>query len=454
MSHHELILLIAIELLVYSILCALILIKVPSRHILEPIKLYIIIGVASTVPYSIAVCADIGFASSLVVSRMGVMEYYKTLSIYMFYHIIATMLVVVGYRIVSGRQCKEPLLGYNKANAIAGRLSLVAILLGLSMVVIFIYLSGGIIHFIDNIHRRSELYSGRGYIITAIDLSIIGYASWLYYKPPHPGRNMMLRIVVAIVVISVITILGGRKRSLILIILTLAILLEMRIVRIGIRNTAIGVIVIIIYFTVVPLIRSEGKIWQYLDKPTDITGDILEKSESIISQTSYMDIYIFIIDRFQNEELWLGKTYLDLATAWIPLAYEHNKPPIDDGIYIRNMAEGYSVQPGMSRRGLIMSSWPPETFGTMYMNFGIVGVIGGMLLLGMIYGYANRMYEKKRNLFWLYISIYGVANFQLSNVRIVQTAITVVILAMWVLVVELLSRGKHQYINGGQSEKR
>ncbi|MGQ7148454.1 hypothetical protein ACUOA8_59935, partial [Escherichia sp. SS-MK2] len=76
---------------------------------------------------------------------------------------------------------------------------------------------------------------------------------------------------------------------------------------------------------------------------------------------------------------------LDLFKAPLPRSIYPEKPPVDDGMYIRTIAEGYNVTPSRPVQELYASSWPPETLGSMYANFWIPGVVFGMYILGIIY---------------------------------------------------------------------
>ncbi|MGQ7112601.1 hypothetical protein ACUOFC_34980, partial [Escherichia sp. TWPC-MK] len=66
------------------------------------------------------------------------------------------------------------------------------------------------------------------------------------------------------------------------------------------------------------------------------------------------------------QNVWLGKSYLDLFKAPLPRSIYPEKPPVDDGMYIRTIAEGYNVTPSRPVQELYASSWPPETLGSMY----------------------------------------------------------------------------------------
>ena len=77
------------------------------------------------------------------------------------------------------------------------------------------------------------------------------------------------------------------------------------------------------------------------------------------------------------------------------------------------------------------SSLPLETFGSMYANFGVIGLFIGMTILGVIYGYSYR--KMKRNSYSLFsVVIYTqiIFTFQLSTLRMFQLFELIVVFAV------------------------
>ena len=113
---------------------------------------------------------------------------------------------------------------------------------------------------------------------------------------------------------------------------------------------------------------------------------------------------------------------MGLITAIIPSSLFPGKPPVDDGTYLYSICQGRTdIIPPMSFSELNGSSLPLETFGSMYANWGLFGLIFGMILLGGIYGYAYRkMKNSSYSLFSVVIYTQIIFTFQLSTLRIFQ----------------------------------
>lgn len=90
----------------------------------------------------------------------------------------------------------------------------------------------------------------------------------------------------------------------------------------------------------------------------------------------------------------------------------------------------------MPTKDLDGTSWPLETFGSMYANFGFIGVVMGMLLLGCVISYTFKKmvysdYEFKYVIFYIMILF----TFEISTLRIVQALITFAILSFVQIVI-------------------
>ena len=113
---------------------------------------------------------------------------------------------------------------------------------------------------------------------------------------------------------------------------------------------------------------------------------------SIVDSISVYDEDVFTFNYFSRNEKWFGKSYLDLIYAWIPRNLMPNKPPVDDGVYLRSLMMGFDVVPSVSFSKLpTNSSVPFSNNGIAYANFGILG----SFLFGVIYALViNKQYRK------------------------------------------------------------
>ena len=142
-----------------------------------------------------------------------------------------------------------------------------------------------------------------------------------------------------------------------------------------------------------------------------------------------MVVYYQLVEYFKTHDFWMGRTFLGLITAFIPSSLFPAKPPVDDGTYLYSIANGRTdIIPPMPFNKLNGSSYPLETFGSMYGNFGIIGLVVGMILLGVVYKYFyKKMIGSSYSLFSVVIYTQVIFTFQLSTLRIFQLLEVIVV---------------------------
>lgn len=316
--------------------------------------------------------------------------------------------------------------------------------------------AGGFVYFFTHLKYRT---------IILRDLDLLSWLLvFLHYGPllmvySMRGRKSKISIILYIIIIiaGFMCGLGGRK-TLILMLIEMVFVYHFTVKNITLReilsmkNIVIGVFVFA-YFIVFATFRREGAIESFFSNPIVFINDNNRSLFSIITGESYVKYYITIIDYFKNHALWLGRSFLGLATAFIPSSIYPAKPPVDDGMYLYSICLGrQDIIPIMPTNALNLSSYPLETFGSMYANYGVIGLFIGMIILGRI---ISRTYKRleRRNFQVVDIIIYTqiLFTFELSTLRIFQVLETLIMLAVIVYFVDRLKlsfghkmRGKYE----------
>ena len=303
--------------------------------------------------------------------------------------------------------------------------------------------SGGIFYFFTHLQYRA---------IILRDLDLLSWLLiFLHYGPllmvyAMRGRSKKISVFLfALVIVSgFLCGLGGRKTMIIMIVemifvyhFTVRNLSLKDIIRP--RNVVI-VLLVFVAFTVMVRFRTSGAFELFLENPLEFINGNNRSVTSVITGESYVKYYIAVIEYFKNHSLWLGKSFLGLVTAFIPSSLYSAKPPVDDGMYLYSICLGREdIMPIMPTRSLNLSSYPLETFGSMYANFGIIGVIVGMVILGII---INKAYQRieRNNYRVLDIIIYTqmLFGFELSTLRIFQILEIFIMLGIIVYFVDRL----------------
>lgn len=310
-----------------------------------------------------------------------------------------------------------------------------SLLIGLGCWVLFLQRAGGYKSLLLNMYTRAELTTGAGYTLSG--LAFLVFATILLVYSLRLSKSLARYVAVAAALMGTAVIyssLGGRGptiKLLILVLLTWHYCVK-RITRIPWKAILLLAFVVP-YFFVVFLLRSQpGAVEVYLQKPSGIVEDAMEIRREILQQISYVHQYLLITSYFNPSNMWWGKTFLDLIFAPVPRSIYADKPPVDDGVYIASLARGMTPQPLTPLRDLADNSLPPETLGTSYMNFWIPGVLAGMFLLGGVYKLSYRYMQLcGYSPFSVLVYVNVLLGFHLSNLRIVQTMVTIVTAAMF-----------------------
>ncbi|RMG74048.1 MAG: O-antigen polysaccharide polymerase Wzy [Chloroflexi bacterium] len=150
----------------------------------------------------------------------------------------------------------------------------------------------------------------------------------------------------------------------------------------------------------------------------------------VINRAVWFNAIVMIRWRVPSQiDYQIGSTFYPLLIGWIPRAIWPNKPILSQGAFMHNVIIGASTQ---SNVGL-------TSIGDFYLNFGLLGVLIGMFLLGVIirtiYLYGQSFTKSIMYLSLFYFMLYpqllfslqsSVATGLLGVVRIVMLAAVII----------------------------
>lgn len=310
---------------------------------------------------------------------------------------------------------------------------IIFIVIGLFSFIFIMKSVGGIVYFFSHLNLRTILLRGLTWSVWLLPLLQYGVLLLVYYTYKKQGRiNILLGLLILFA--GIMCGLGGRK-ALVFLIIKIVFIYNYSIKKISVRKlinlkTISLLIFIVIFFNILVAIRNPEKVMLLLENPEFFLSSSSRNIIEVISDESYISFYIFSIKYFDTHDLWWGASFRGLLTAIIPSAIYINKPPVDDGMYLYSICQGReSIIPPMSVKELNGSSYPLETFVSMYANFGLIGLFIGMFLLGVI---LQKIYYKMErsnySLKWILLYCAIVIEFQLSTLRIFQFFIAYILL--------------------------
>jgi hypothetical protein len=252
---------------------------------------------------------------------------------------------------------------------------------------------------------------------------------------------MGLPLIGLLVVSGLISGLGGRK-ALIILLLEAILIYHYTVKKIELKKFIhlkyiLGVILLYVFFILMSNFRTQGAFETFLSEPISFIKQSNGGIFDTLRKESYVPFFIAVLYYFKSHDFWFGRSFLGLITAPIPSSLYAGKPPVDDGAYLYSICSGRTeITPPMPYSSLDGSSYPLETFGSMYGNFGIVGLLLGMLLLGIIIGSAYRyMCNNNYSFFSIILYTQVIMTFELSTLRIFQLFGTIVMLGLITFVV-------------------
>ncbi len=279
--------------------------------------------------------------------------------------------------------------------------------------------AGGFIFYLNNIDNRSQLASASGYFDIVLQASAFLSIFVIFFCRGIHGRPGLPSIALLILLLVVVSALfGGRKTPIYLIIFSFcAHCIYIRPLKLfSGAALAAGVTLLFLFVAV--------RVWRGSAELDDLS--VLSAAADIAKNLSYNDTYIYIMAYFSDHDYWYGRQFLDLLVRLDFFGATSIRPPLDEGVYIRSLVEGYPVSPPEDFSKLYKSSLPPETFGNGFASFGYAGVLALFLLKGIVIGLVYRLVvARKFNPIYYFLFLFFIFNFHISNLRIVQVTFIV-----------------------------
>lgn len=322
------------------------------------------------------------------------------------------------------------------------------ILLFIGIVSFFIVMQqvGGLVYFLNNLHQRTVLLKNVG--LAKVTLGLANYSPLVYlYSYKYNNKKAPKFLWIFVFLIGLMSGLGGRKDLVFTVVKALFfynIFVEnIKIKKIFSLRTLLFMFFIIFIILFLPSLRSQDA-FNELTNNSNVFRDLFDNVIiTLLSYFSYVPYFMFIVSQFSYSNFWYGMSFSSLLTAGIPSRFLNEKLPVDDGMYIYSMALGReNVRPPMTSNELNLTSYPLETFGSMYANFGSIGIIFGYGALGYVIKRIYRRAVLRPNFFTLHCYLLTFLTLELSVLRLVQFCQSVVITYFIFLIIKRLEKNQ------------
>lgn len=330
---------------------------------------------------------------------------------------------------------------------------IITLILALICYQFFLSSIGGFYYLISNLDSRNLIIQGTGYYQAIYGVSLflsIGYLIRAYsFNNKITILNYIYIMLVSSLAFVIFASLGGRKTAILFVLYTL-VMWNYNVYKLNlftIKNSVL-VFVFMVYFSIMPLFRVQGAFDFYTNNIDLLFKESFDNLFLFFNRFSELSRSLLVYSVFDVDNLWMGGSFIDLFYAPIPRGIFPEKPPIDSGVYIYNIAHGIEVSPPSSMQGLLPVGWPLSTITNMYINFWFFGVAIGGVITGIVLNYLYRameILEYSPIIVFLYASaIFG--DFALTNIKLVSMltkfAFSILIISMVFAVANVFIRRK------------
>jgi oligosaccharide repeat unit polymerase len=126
--------------------------------------------------------------------------------------------------------------------------------------------------------------------------------------------------------------------------------------------------------------------------------------DPLISRSYQFDALTMIVDKTRSaEDYRLGSTFEDVLWFYVPRQLWPTKP----------VSFGYSFGPEFFPGSNATLSYTPSMVGELYLNFGLIGVVGGFYLFGIVLRACYESFSGSRSR--LSVAMYAIILFRLTN---------------------------------------
>lgn len=414
-----------------------------SSFFLVPFSIFLAFSFFKVVPYGILSYYAPAVISPAVLSNVGIDSIQQTIIEFNFLYAVFIFFVTASFSALGGffyqrkfiSLSERWVLNFVPSSMMMFRLLVLAVLL---FVFKWIAVGGAEATILGEELDRGSVTSGLGYVIIPADLSLAlcSFLAMLRYRRTKSLKDLIFFLGLFVFCAFSFSLFGGRKLLLQHVVLSLVFwtLAGGRIQIFSVRSFFIAGLCAF-YF----LFILDARLTSVEREVLFDFGDVFLPVGVVtfFSNFSYNDGYYFILDYFSKNDPFWGRTYLDLLVSPIPSGVYPNKPPVDDGVYVKALLVQHAISfPAAASDFSGLGSIPPETFGNAILNFGRFAVPFFGCLLGVVFALALKTISVR---YFGFVSIFIVyqsaLNFQISNLRIVGLLTYIVFLSvLWAFV--------------------
>lgn len=329
-----------------------------------------------------------------------------------------------------------PTVSYHKS--LPNYLAIAIASVGIAIFAFNVVAQGGVEAFLDNFHLRLGIRK-ESQVFQVPGLTFFLFALSVYILLQNYAEKRSALTLLAVVLICLAGVLagaqtGGRKDSVLLIIGCVVFTMKLfPNFRLSIPSIVALLASIVVFVNLVSALRKpDGMESLTRMNSSEFLEETLFQVVPIVESISYCPHYMFIISYFDKQEFWGTGIFESGVLSAVPRFLYPEKPPLDEGVYIRSLLEGWRGRPPESYSLLYPSSMPSETLGNGYSAGGffvtLLFFVGKALLVGLFWRLSKSLFREPVLTLALFFMLYQL---EVSPYRTVQVLFVLLFCAIF-----------------------
>lgn len=404
-----------------------------NKNIASPIGYFIIMEIVRELPFTYFIIGD----RSIIREQAYYNFYYNFDNVFIKYLVIKCIFLLVYYFINKIIISKNNILNdeviYPKRSVV--RTCIPLMFIGIVCYIFFIVKNGGVSVLLSNMSNRAQLFRGSSFVFIFFNMWL--FSIFLLFNNYSNKKYRRIFFIMITIYVICMFVFGGRAQILQPVLMTILIY-SIKIKRVKIRSykTLLALIATIVFIFGYSLLRQPGAIGYYLNEPKQLINDVIDESKELSVELSSVDRQMFVINKFNSNNYWYMKNILLIPKAFIPSSIYSDKPPVDDGVYIWNLAIGNDVEIGSPYEIMAKNSWPLTSLSSGYANLGILGVVIFAIIHSSIVSVLYKKAINKKDLISILFYVSVLTTLQIASLQIVQTVTNIIpIIIIYMLLV-------------------
>lgn len=400
-----------------------------GRDLFSPTSIWSILIMFYSVPFLLIAFSSRVICDENVLSYCG-RDYDYYLCLFMFNQSLFSIFYYYAFNrfssIKKNEKEKKTIWSIPVSKKICGTMFPILYGIALSMVAYFLFSFGGLLILINALGENRGLIKDDNQIFLSLASFFVCLGSIFHIKYLSYCTHRVIGIIICLVIGFIVVSIGGGRGPFLTYVITVGICYTYFIHKFKIFSLKL----LPLYFSII--IFFIGMLGLRISAGSDF-GEMIESNFlSVFSGNSYVDIQVATEKYFEGHDFWAGKTFSKPHHIFALRSIVPDKRPIDDGVYyFAAFFEGGEI----FNRTDFSNSWPPGTLGSMYANFGYIGIIMGAILLAYIHNLFFKLFNNnKRNILTVYLYSFVIVKFQLTYYYYANLVYLIIYLFLFILV--------------------